>query len=228
MSLFKGVLVDIYAIFYFYRTAMIKNQGFVISYFVIFSYLCKIIKIVTLNSKLNMTSFYDLVKNRRSIRKYEDRAVEQEKIDSILRSALMSPASKRTNGWEFIVVDDRELLQKMSTCRELGSKFVADAPMAIVVCASPEKSDVWFEDASIAALIIQLAAQDLDLGSCWVQVYNRMHTETETAGEYIRGLLNIPENLEVLNIVTLGYKNEERKPYDEEKLSYDKLHRNTF
>ena len=143
-----------------------------------------------------MTSFYDLVKNRRSIRKYEDRAVEQEKIDSILRSALMSPASKRTNGWEFIVVDDRELLQKMSTCRELGSKFVADAPMAIVVCASPEKSDVWFEDASIAALIIQLAAQDLDLGSCWVQVYNRMHTETETAGEYIRGLLNIPENLE--------------------------------
>ena len=175
-----------------------------------------------------MTSFHDLVKNRRSIRKYEDRAVEQEKIDSILRSALMSPASKRTNGWEFIVVDERELLQKMSTCRELGSKFVADAPMAIVVCASPEKSDVWFEDASIAALIIQLAAQDLDLGSCWVQVYNRMHTETETAGEYIRGLLNIPDNLEVLNIVTLGYKNEERKPYDEEKLSYDKLHRNTF
>ena len=56
-----------------------------------------------------MTSFYDLVKNRRSIRKYEDRVVEQEKIDSILRSALMSPASKRTNGWEFIVVDDREL-----------------------------------------------------------------------------------------------------------------------
>ena len=175
-----------------------------------------------------MTSFYDLVKNRRSIRKYEDRVVEQEKIDSILRSALMSPASKRTNGWEFIVVDDRELLQKMSTCRELGSKFVADAPMAIVVCASPEKSDVWFEDASIAALIIQLAAADLELSSCWVQVYNRMHTETETAGEYIRGLLNIPDNLEVLNIVTLGYKNEERKPYDEEKLSYDKLHRNTF
>ena len=163
-----------------------------------------------------------------AVNKYEDRAVEQEKVDSILRSALMSPASKRTNGWEFIVVDDRELLQKMSTCRELGSKFVADAPMAIVVCASPEKSDVWFEDASIAALIIQLAAQDLDLGSCWVQVYNRMHTETETAGEYIRGLLNIPESLEVLNIVTLGYKNEERKPYDEEKLSYDKLHRNTF
>ena len=162
------------------------------------------------------------------MRKFTEQELSQDEVVALLKAALMSPSSKRSNPWEFIVVDDRELLQKMSTCRELGSKFVADAPMAIVVCASPEKSDVWFEDASIAALIIQLAAQDLELGSCWVQVYNRMHTETETAGEYIRQLLNIPENLEVLNIVTLGYKNEERKPYDEEKLSYDKLHRNTF
>lgn len=175
-----------------------------------------------------MTSFYELLKNRRSIRKYQNRAVEQEKIDSILRSALMSPASKRTNGWEFIIVDDRDTLARMATCREMGSKFVADAPMAIVVCATPEKSDVWFEDASIAALIIQLAAADLDLGSCWVQVYKRMHTETETAGAYIRSLLEIPDSLEVLNIVTLGYKDEERKPYDEEKLSYEKIHRNKF
>lgn len=175
-----------------------------------------------------MESFYELVKNRRSIRKYTDQPVEKEEIDSILKSALMSPASKRTNGWEFIVVDNRETLQQLSTCRELGSKFVAGAPMAIVVCASPEKSDVWFEDAAISALIIQLAAADLGLGSCWVQVYKRMHTETETAGEYVRSLLNIPDNLEVLNMVTLGYKDEERKPYDEEKLSYEKIHRNVF
>lgn len=175
-----------------------------------------------------MKSFYELIKNRRSIRKYTDQQVEQEKIDSILRSALMSPASKRTNGWEFVVVRERETLQRLSSCRELGSKFVAEAPMAIVVCASPDKSDVWFEDASIAALIIQLAAADLDLGSCWVQVYNRMHSDNESAGEYIRSILNIPDNLEVLNIVTLGYKNEERKPYDEEKLSYEKIHYNVF
>lgn len=175
-----------------------------------------------------MTSFYELLKNRRSIRKYQNRPVEQEKIDSILRSALMSPASKRTNGWEFIVVDNRDTLIKMADCREAGCKFVADAPMAIVVCANPEKSDVWFEDASIAALIIQLAAADLELGSCWVQVYNRMHTETETSGAFIRSLLNIPENLEVLNIVTIGYKDEDRKPYDEEKLTYGKIHKNTF
>lgn len=175
-----------------------------------------------------MNTFYELVKNRRSIRKYENKEVEQEKIENILRVALMSPASKRTNGWEFIVVRDKETLQKLSTCREMGSAFVCDAPMAIIVCANPEKSDVWFEDASIASTFIQLAAQDLGLGSCWVQVYNRQHTETETAGEYIKRLLDIPNHLEVLNIVTIGYKNEDRKPYEEEKLLYDKIHWNRF
>lgn len=175
-----------------------------------------------------MNSFNDLLKNRRSIRKYLEQKVEEEKVDEILKAALMSPASKRTNGWEFVVVDDKDKLQLMSECREMGSRFLSGAPMAIVVCASVEKSDVWFEDASIASIIIQLAAADLGLGSCWIQVYKRQHTENETAGEYIRRLLGIPEGFEVLNIVSLGYKDEERKPYDYEKLSYDKIHRNTF
>ena len=171
-----------------------------------------------------MKSFYDLLKNRRSIRKYQNRPIEKEKIDLIMQQALMSPSSKRTNGWEFYIVDNKELLCKLSTCREMGSKFLENAPLAIVVCATPEKSDVWFEDASIASIIIQLAAADLELGSCWVQVYKRMHSENETAEEYIKSLLNIPDNLEVLNIVSIGYKDEERKPYDESKLLYDKIH----
>lgn len=175
-----------------------------------------------------MKTFYDLLKNRRSIRKYQDKQVEKEKIDLIMQQALMSPSSKRTNGWEFYIVDNKELLYNLSKCREMGSKFLENAPLAIVVCACPDKSDVWFEDASIASIIIQLAAADLDLGSCWVQVYKRMYSETETAGEYIKNLLHIPDNLEVLNIVSIGYKDEERKPYDESKLLYDKIHTTTL
>ncbi|HQC05163.1 MAG TPA: nitroreductase family protein [Paludibacteraceae bacterium] len=175
-----------------------------------------------------MDSFYELAKNRRSIRKYLDKPVEREKIDSILRTALMSPASKRANGWEFIVVDDREKLVKLSQCRDFGSKFVVEAPMAIVVAYDPEKSDVWFEDASIAATFIQLAAEDLGLGSCWVQVYKRHYNETTTSEDYIKDLLGIPATLRVLNMITIGYKDEERKPYDEAKLLYDKLHYNQF
>lgn len=175
-----------------------------------------------------MDTFYTLVKHRRSIRKYADRPVEQEKIDSIMRTALMSPASKRTNGWEFIVVNDRTLLQQMAACRPSGSSFVGDAPMAIVVIADPEKSDVWFEDAAIAATFIQLAAADLGLGSCWVQVYNRQHADGMASEDYLKQLLDIPAKFHVLNMITLGYAHEERQPYDENKLLYDKIHYNRF
>ena len=80
-----------------------------------------------------MTTFEALIKNRRSIRKYLDKPVEREKIDAILRTALMSPASKRANGWEFIVVDQRDTLAKLASCREFGSKFLVFSPLAIVV-----------------------------------------------------------------------------------------------
>ena len=100
--------------------------------------------------------------------------------------------------------------------------------MAIVVAYDPEKSDVWFEDASIAATFIQLAAEDLGLGSCWVQVYKRHYNETTTSEDYIKDLLGIHATLRVLNMITIGYKDEERKPYDEAKLLYDKLHYNQF
>ena len=175
-----------------------------------------------------MNSFNDLVKHRRSISKYLPQVVEAEKIEQILKCAWMSPASKRTNGWEFIVVDNKELLGKLSACREHGSGFIANAPLAIVVTCDTLKSDVWFEDASIAATFIQLAACDLGIGSCWAQVYNRSYNEQETSGMYVRELLEVPEHYEVLCIIGMGYPDEERKPYDEEKLSYEKIHHNTF
>ncbi len=175
-----------------------------------------------------MKTFHDLAKNRRSIRKYLEKNIEKEKIDQILQTALMSPASKRTNGWEFIVVENKEMLKKLSECREFGSKLVADAPLAILIVADPSKSDVWYEDASIASTFIQLQAEDLGLGSCWVQVHNREKDDQQTAEDYVKNLLDIPQNLRVLNMVAIGYKNEDRKPYDEEKLQYDKIHWEKF
>lgn len=175
-----------------------------------------------------MKDFYELLKIRRSIRKYQSKSVEPEKIKQITTAALMSPASKRSNPWEFVVVEDREMLQKLADCRPVGSKLLENSPLGIVVIADTTKSDVWIEDASIAALIIQLQAQDLGLGSCWVQVYNREKEEGLTAADYIRDLLNIPAHYAVLNVVSIGYPDEDRKPYDEEKLPYDKVHMEKF
>jgi nitroreductase len=175
-----------------------------------------------------MNSFFELLKNRRSIRKYLPKVVEQEKIDLITKAALMSPASKRSNSWEFVVVQDKATLQKLADCRPHGSQFLAESPLGIVVIADTTKSDVWIEDASIASIIMQLQVQDLGLGSCWIQVYNRRKDDQTTTESYIRNLLNIPEHFAVLNIISIGYPNEERKPYDESKLAIEKIHSDKF
>lgn len=172
--------------------------------------------------------FENLLRNRRSIRKYTDKKVPSELIRKITTSALMSPASKRSNPWEFIVVEDSEMLVKLSEAREHGSQLLAGAPLAIVVAADISKSDVWIEDASIAAVLIQLQAEDLGLGSCWVQIYNREKEKKLSSEAYVKQLLNIPEHLSVLCIISIGYKNEERSPHDLEKLDYTKIHFEKF
>ncbi len=173
-------------------------------------------------------SFYELIKNRRSVRKFQEQSVESWKTEQITRAALMSPASKRSNPWEFIAIEDKSTLLKLSECRTGSSKLIAGAPLAIVVIADTSKSNVWFEDASIAASFIQLQAEDLGLGSCWVQVYLRDKDENMSAENYIRQLLNIPENFAVLCVLAIGYKAEEKAPHDEEKLQYEKIHFEKF
>lgn len=175
-----------------------------------------------------MDDFSILLKNRRSIRKYLPKPVESDKIDQLLQAALMSPASKRSNPWEFIVVQDNNMLAKLAECRPHGSQMLAGAPLAIVVLADTTKSDVWIEDASIASIIIQLAACDLGLGSCWVQIQFRQKDELISSEEYIRQLLGIPSHFTVLNVISIGYADEERKPFELEKLAYDKIHTEKF
>ena len=171
---------------------------------------------------------FDILRSRRSIRKFQNKEVEKEKIDVILKSALLSPSSRSIRPWHFIAITDAELLRQLSQCREPGPQYLASAPLAIVVIADKGSSDVWIEDTSIASIIIQLTVQDLGLGSCWIQVRERFHTEQETAEEYIREVLEIPEQYSVECIIAIGYPAEEKKPYEENTLLYQKLHFNKF
>ncbi len=170
----------------------------------------------------------DLLKKRRSIRKYKDREVEEEKVDSIVKAALLSPSSRGICPWEFIVVRDKALLKELSKCKEHSSNFLKDAPLGIVVLADSEKSDVWIEDASIASIIIQIEAEALGLGSCWIQIRNRMHDKDKTAEEYIRELLSIPNNMCVESIISLGYPDEDKAPHSLDDLHYDKVHSDRY
>lgn len=168
--------------------------------------------------------FLSLVQKRRSIRKYLDKPVEPEKIDLLIESALRSPSSRGFNPWEFIVVTDGALLERLSNAKPHGASFLKKAPLGIVVCADPEKCDVWIEDASIASIFIHLASESMDLGSCWIQIRKRMYDQTKTAEQYIRELLNIPERLNVESIIAIGYPAERKSPHPKGALQYDKVH----
>lgn len=175
-----------------------------------------------------MEQFSDLIKNRRSMRKFTDEELTQEQVVALLKAALMAPSSKRTNPWQFIVVDDKETLQKLSLCKEMGASFLKDAAMAIVVMADPLASDVWIEDAAIASIMIQLQAEDMGLGSCWIQVRERFTATGIPSGDYVHNVLDIPLQLQVLSIVAVGHKGMERKPFKEEHLQWEKIHLNKY
>ena len=124
--------------------------------------------------------------------------------------------------------DDKEILKQLAHCKEQASSFIADAALAIVVIADPLASDVWIEDASIASILIQLQAEDLGLGSCWVQVRERQAANGMPSDEFVREVLDIPLQLQVLSIIAIGHKGMERKPFNEDHLQWEKIHINKF
>ncbi|NLL61863.1 MAG: NAD(P)H-dependent dehydrogenase/reductase [Candidatus Atribacteria bacterium] len=146
-----------------------------------------------------------VIKKRRSIRLFQDKRVEQEKIKQLIESALLAPSSKGNNPWQFIVVEDRNIINKLSVSKENGAKFLVGAPLAIAVLADPQQSDVWVEDASIATTFLILTAQSLDLGSCWIQLRKRYCTDDQDSEEYVKKLLAVPDNLRVLCLIAIGY-----------------------
>lgn len=169
--------------------------------------------------------FMSLLERRRSIRKYTDQAVEPEKVETLIEAALRSPSGRGINPWEFIIVEDRRILSRLAEAKQHGSAFLKGAPLGIVVCANPEKSDTYIEDASIASIIIQLAAESLGLGSCWIQMRNRYHRDGRPAQEHIAQLLAIPENCIVQSVIAIGYPAEAKAPHPKESLGFEKVHK---
>lgn len=171
-----------------------------------------------------MGNFHELLVNRRSIRRYTSEEVSAENVKLILEAALMAPTSKSTRAWQFIVVEDKDMLERLSHCKPAGAVPIAKAAFAVVVAADPTLTDPWVEDASIAAAYMQLQASDLGLGSCWIQVRGRFAGDNTPSEEYVQELLGMPDTLPVLCIMTFGHKDEERRPCDTSKLLWEKVH----
>lgn len=164
--------------------------------------------------------------SRRSIRKYQDREVEKEVIDELMKTAVVSPSGRNGRPYEFIVVTDKELIKRLSHSKESGAIFAENAPLMIVT--------VWHEyptgedDACIASTIIQLKAHELGLGSCWLQTKGKVGTNGKTCHENIRDILGIPEDVYISNMISLGYPDEERPGYTEKDMDMSKVHYNKW
>lgn len=165
----------------------------------------------------------ELLRSRRSIRRFEEQPVEREKVDLLIEAALRSPSSRGLNPWEFVVVTEKETLTALSRAKPHGAAFVKNAPLAIVVCADPARCDVWVEDCSIAAIILHLAATDLGLGSCWVQIRLREHDAMQTAEEHVANLLGLREGMVVEALVAIGYPAEQLPGHPRSSLQDDKV-----
>ena len=173
---------------------------------------------------MSMDNFQQLLLQRRSIRKFSEEQLTPDETRQILEAALLSPTSKNRHSWEFIAVEDKEMLARLSQCKPHSSTFIADAVLAVVVVGNPLESDAWLEDASIAAFSMQLQAEELGIGSCWVQVRDRFYADMISSGEYINDLLQIPMPLEVLCVIAFGRKEKERAPAALNDLHWEKVH----
>ncbi len=171
-----------------------------------------------------MNNFSELITKRRSIRKFTEEPIKPEDVELIIKAGLKSPSSKNAKPWHFIAVEDKELLEKLSNCKKSSSSFIAKCPLAIVVAADPLVSSAWIEDTSIASIMMQLQAEDLNIGSCWVQVRDRYTVNNTSSEEYVRDLLNMPMQLQVLCIIAFGHKEQAKAPIDDDNLDWNKVH----
>lgn len=141
------------------------------------------------------------IRYRRSVRRYAARPVEEEKLMMVLEAARLSPSARNLQDWKFIVVRDKETIEKLADACN-GQRFIAQAPVFIAACGTnPEPvmdcgQHRYTVDLSIATAYMLLEAHDLGLGTCWLGAFQE---------DKVKNLLEIPDNVRVVAVTPLGY-----------------------
>lgn len=166
-----------------------------------------------------------LLKRRRSVRKFEDRPVEEEKIHALLSAALLAPTSRSLNEVEYYAITDRKVIDFLSECKAHGAGPLKTAPLALVLTADESKADTWIEDSSLAAIVLQLTAEELGLASCWVQMHMRKDEGDFDAEENVSRVLGLPKGSRCVCVLAIGYRAEEKDANRDPALSDLRIYR---
>lgn len=162
---------------------------------------------------------FQAIRGRRSIRKYKDLPVEDEKIEQVLDAARLAPSWKNMQCWRFLVIRDRagrNALLDAFPDGNPGKKAIAAAPVVILVCADPEESDIengiayYIADTAIAFEHLCLSAHALGLGTCWMGWYDESK---------IKQQFGVPEQIRIVGITPLGYPDQQPKPRPRKELT---------
>lgn len=156
--------------------------------------------------------------SRRSIRKYVDKEIEEDILYKILKAGMNAPTARNLKPFEFIIVRDKEILEQLSNTKK-NSYFVKHSNATIIILGK-ELSEFWQQDLGAVTQNILLQATSFNIGSCWIGV-----APNENYESYIRGVLNIPEDIRVFSMVSLGYPGEikdRNDNYYDDKIHYDK------
>ena len=167
--------------------------------------------------------FIDVLLNRRSTRKFNDRKITKEELDKILKAGLLAPSSRNRKPINFLVVERKETLKELADAKDHGAELIAGADKAIVVVADTMISDTWCEDSSIALTYLHLAATDLGIGSCWVQIHMRKK-DGVYAEKVVRDIVKIDEHYRIAGILALGHSDDIPEPHTLDDIDKAKIH----
>ena len=166
---------------------------------------------------------FELAARRRSVRRYTDEQISDEVINEIMKVALTAPCSFGHMPVEFVVVRDKRKIRDIAACKSLGGSQIIGADVVIVVMVKLDRGEFWIEDGAIASSYILLAAEQYDVGACWVHIRNRAGRK-KSSDEEIRELLRVPDGYAVLNLIALGGKGEPKPAYTELDFDRRKIH----
>jgi len=174
--------------------------------------------------KIYNMNLLDVMLKRRSVRIFSDEKISNESLNKILQAGLLAPSSMNRKPCEFLVVENKNSLEKLSKAKDKGASFLADCDKAIVVAANSLVADTWIEDSSIALSYMNLMATSLDVGSCWVQIHLRKSDENRDSEDIVREILGIDEYYRIVGILALGISDSELKPHSILDIDKRKIH----